>query len=108
MGSGMFDGGISACLSDLVRFGSLYLSDGVSLLGEQVLPAAWVADTVVLHFARVRRGVGRAAVSPAPSYGRGLRKWLGAVPSQRLKAWVKLAVSAYPRWREISSTDRSC
>ncbi|QPG71287.1 serine hydrolase domain-containing protein [Mycolicibacterium mucogenicum] len=47
MGSGMFDGGISACLSDLVRFGSLYLNDGVSLLGEQVLPAAWIADTVV-------------------------------------------------------------
>lgn len=46
MGSGMFDGGISACLTDLVRFGSLYLSDGVSLLGEQVLPASWVADTL--------------------------------------------------------------
>lgn len=47
MGSGMFDGGISACLTDLVRFGSLFLGDGVSLLGEQVLPAAWVADTLV-------------------------------------------------------------
>lgn len=46
MGSGMFDGGISACLTDLVRFGSLYLGDGVSLLGEQVLPAAWIADTL--------------------------------------------------------------
>lgn len=46
MGTGMFDGGISACLSDLVRFGSLYLNDGVSLRGEQVLPAAWVADTL--------------------------------------------------------------
>lgn len=46
MGTGMFDGGISACLSDLVRFGFLYLNDGVSLLGEQVLPAAWVADTL--------------------------------------------------------------
>ncbi|MEZ0054258.1 CubicO group peptidase (beta-lactamase class C family) [Mycobacterium sp. MAA66] len=45
MGTGMFDGGISACLSDLVRFGSLYLNDGASLLGEQVLPASWVADT---------------------------------------------------------------
>ncbi len=46
-GTGMFDGGISACLADLVRFGSLYLNDGVSLLGEQVIPAAWIADTVV-------------------------------------------------------------
>ncbi|MUL49377.1 serine hydrolase [Mycobacterium sp. CBMA293] len=46
MGSGMFDGGISASLADLVRFGSLYLNDGVSLLGEQVLPAAWIADTL--------------------------------------------------------------
>jgi len=47
MGSGMFDGGISASLSDLVRFGSLFLNDGVSLLGEQVLPAAWITDTLV-------------------------------------------------------------
>ncbi|RWA23549.1 hypothetical protein MBRU_01610 [Mycolicibacterium brumae DSM 44177] len=46
MGTGMFDGGISACLADLVRFGSLYLNNGVSLLGEQVLPLAWVADTL--------------------------------------------------------------
>lgn len=45
-GTGMFDGGINACLLDMVRFGSLYLRDGVSLTGEQVVPPAWVADTV--------------------------------------------------------------
>ena len=46
VGTGMFDGGINACLSDLARFGSLFLADGVSLTGVQVLPPAWVADTL--------------------------------------------------------------
>jgi CubicO group peptidase (beta-lactamase class C family) len=45
MGTGMFDGGINARLLDMVRFGSLYLREGVSLTGEQVVPAAWIADT---------------------------------------------------------------
>lgn len=45
-GTGMFDGGINACLRDLVRFGSLLLNDGVSLTGEQVMTPAWVADTL--------------------------------------------------------------
>ncbi|MGB3481754.1 MAG: serine hydrolase [Mycobacterium sp.] len=46
VGTGMFDGGINACLSDLARFGSLLLTGGVSLTGTQVLPPAWVADTL--------------------------------------------------------------
>ena len=45
VGTGMFDGGINACLRDLVRFGSLYLTGGVSLTGQQVVPPAWIADT---------------------------------------------------------------
>ena len=45
VGTGMFDGGINACLRDLVRFGSLFLNDGVSLTGEQVVPPSWIADT---------------------------------------------------------------
>ncbi|WP_307829541.1 serine hydrolase domain-containing protein [Antrihabitans stalagmiti] len=45
-GAGMFDGGINATLTDLIRFGSLYLRDGVSLTGEQVFSAGWLADTV--------------------------------------------------------------
>ncbi|ORB00801.1 hydrolase [Mycolicibacter minnesotensis] len=45
-GTGFFDGGISACLTDLIRFGSVFLSDGVSLTGRQVVPAAWIADTL--------------------------------------------------------------
>ncbi|MFV4197403.1 hypothetical protein ACNJQJ_21040, partial [Mycobacterium tuberculosis] len=32
-------------LTDMIRFGSLYLRDGVSLAGQQVVPAAWIADT---------------------------------------------------------------
>ncbi len=44
-GTGMFDGGINACLQDLARFGTLFLTGGVSLTGVQVLPPAWVADT---------------------------------------------------------------
>jgi CubicO group peptidase (beta-lactamase class C family) len=45
-GTGFFDGGINACLTDLIRFGSLFLRDGVSLTGRQVVPAAWIADTL--------------------------------------------------------------
>ncbi|WP_372458203.1 serine hydrolase domain-containing protein [Mycobacterium fragae] len=45
-GTGIFDGGISACLTDMIRFGSLFLRDGVSLTGRQVVPAAWIADTL--------------------------------------------------------------
>jgi CubicO group peptidase (beta-lactamase class C family) len=44
-GTGLFDGGINACLTDMIRFGSLFLHDGVSLTGQQVVPAAWMADT---------------------------------------------------------------
>jgi CubicO group peptidase (beta-lactamase class C family) len=45
-GTGMFDGGINACLRDLVRVGTLFLRDGVSLTGHQVVPASWIADTL--------------------------------------------------------------
>lgn len=45
-GTGFFDGGVNACLTDLIRFGSLFLHDGVSLTGRQVVPAAWIEDTL--------------------------------------------------------------
>ena len=45
VGTGMFDGGINACLRDLVRFGSIYLNEGYSLTGAAVVPPAWIADT---------------------------------------------------------------
>nr|WP_230987426.1 serine hydrolase [Mycolicibacter heraklionensis] len=46
VGTGFFDGGISACLTDLIRFGSLFLRGGASLTGRQVVPAGWIADTL--------------------------------------------------------------
>jgi CubicO group peptidase (beta-lactamase class C family) len=45
-GTGLFDGGINACLTDMIRFGSLFLRDGVSLTGQQVVPTPWIADTL--------------------------------------------------------------
>ncbi|MHA7649185.1 serine hydrolase domain-containing protein [Mycobacterium sp. ML4] len=45
-GTGLFDGGISACLTDMIRFGALFLHDGMSLTGEQVVSPAWVRDTL--------------------------------------------------------------
>ena len=45
-GTGFFDGGINACLTDMIRFRSLFLRDGVSLTGQQVVPPAWIADTL--------------------------------------------------------------
>jgi CubicO group peptidase (beta-lactamase class C family) len=46
VGTGFFDGGINACLTDMIRFGSLLLREGVSLTGQHVVPAAWIADTL--------------------------------------------------------------
>ena len=46
VGPDFYDGGISACLVDMIRFGSLFLRDGVSLTDQQVIPAAWIADTL--------------------------------------------------------------
>jgi CubicO group peptidase (beta-lactamase class C family) len=45
VGTGMFDGGISAALRDLVRFGAMILREGTSLTGAEVLPPSWIADT---------------------------------------------------------------
>jgi len=45
-GTGMFDGGVCATLRDLARFGAMVLADGTSLTGQQVVPAAWIQDTV--------------------------------------------------------------
>jgi CubicO group peptidase (beta-lactamase class C family) len=46
VGSGMFDGGVSASLRDLLRFGTLFLRDGAAMDGRQVLPSAWIAETL--------------------------------------------------------------
>ncbi len=45
VGAGMFDGGVSAALRDLARFGTLFLHEGYALDGVPVLPPWWVADT---------------------------------------------------------------
>lgn len=45
-GTGIFNGGINGCLTDMIRFGSLFLRDGVSLTSQQAVPAAWIADTL--------------------------------------------------------------
>ena len=58
-GSGMFDGGISATLGDLARFGLMIMSKGTSLTGEQVVPARWIDDSFAGGYdsrAGVRRG----------------------------------------------------
>lgn len=46
VGKGMFDGGVSASLRDLVRFGTLLLHDGYALDGTPVLPPWWIAETL--------------------------------------------------------------
>jgi hypothetical protein len=45
VGTGMFDGGISAAMRDLARFGQMLLDEGTSMTGEQVVPASWVHDS---------------------------------------------------------------
>ena len=41
----MANGGVCATLRDLARFGRLVLDDGVNHVGDQVIPASWLADT---------------------------------------------------------------
>ena len=41
----MFDGGMSATLGDLARFGLMILRNGTSLTGEQVVPSWWIDDS---------------------------------------------------------------
>lgn len=45
VGAGMFDGGVSAGMRDLARFGHLFVNEGRALDGHQVLPMWWVEDT---------------------------------------------------------------
>ena len=45
VGTAIHDGGISATLRDLARFGQMVLDGGV-VEGRQVVPAAWLADTL--------------------------------------------------------------
>jgi CubicO group peptidase (beta-lactamase class C family) len=46
-GSAMFDGGMSAALGDLARFGLMILRSGTSLTGGQVVPEWWINDSFV-------------------------------------------------------------
>ncbi len=45
VGAGMFDGGVSAAMRDLARFGNLFVSKGYALDGTAVLPEWWVEDS---------------------------------------------------------------
>jgi CubicO group peptidase (beta-lactamase class C family) len=44
-GTGLFDGGMSAALCDLARFGAMIARDGTSLNNRQVVPEAWIEDS---------------------------------------------------------------
>jgi CubicO group peptidase (beta-lactamase class C family) len=44
-GAGMFDGGISATLRDLARFGVMLQREGTGLTGQPVVPASWIRDS---------------------------------------------------------------
>jgi CubicO group peptidase (beta-lactamase class C family) len=44
-GAAMCDGGVSAALRDLARFGLMLQREGESLTGQQVVPASWIRDS---------------------------------------------------------------
>jgi CubicO group peptidase (beta-lactamase class C family) len=44
-GTGLFDGGMSAALCDLARFGVMIAQDGMSLNNHQVVPEAWIEES---------------------------------------------------------------
>lgn len=64
VGAGMFDGGVSAAMRDLARFGHLYVSGGFALDGAAVLPPAWIEDT----FNGGPDSRGAFAASPEPTF----------------------------------------
>lgn len=64
VGAGMFDGGVSAAMGDLARFGHLFVNGGRSLDGAQVLPEWWVEDT----FAGGPDSRGAFAAAPEPTF----------------------------------------
>jgi CubicO group peptidase (beta-lactamase class C family) len=45
-GTGLFDGGISATLGDLARFGVMIAHDGTSLSNHKVVPENWITDSL--------------------------------------------------------------
>lgn len=63
-GSGMFDGGVSAAMRDLARFGHLFVNQGRAVDGVQVLPEWWVDDT----FAGGPDSREAFAASPEPTF----------------------------------------
>jgi CubicO group peptidase (beta-lactamase class C family) len=44
-GTGLFDGGISAALCDLARFGTMIAQEGTSMTNQQIVPEAWIEDS---------------------------------------------------------------
>jgi CubicO group peptidase (beta-lactamase class C family) len=44
-GTGLFDGGMSAALCDLARFGLMIARDGTSMTNYQVVPESWIDDS---------------------------------------------------------------
>ena len=44
-GTGLVDGGMSAALCDLARFGVMIAQDGTSLSNHQIVPEAWITDS---------------------------------------------------------------
>jgi CubicO group peptidase (beta-lactamase class C family) len=47
VGVAVHDGGMSAALRDLARFGQMLADGGRSMTGQQVLPPGWVQDTLI-------------------------------------------------------------
>ena len=68
-GTPLSDGGFSVTLRDLARFGQLYLQGGC-VLGRQVLPSSWVADTRYAdeHCRRAFLASGEATLALCPPY----------------------------------------
>ena len=78
-GSGMFDGGMSATLGDLARFGLMILRGGTSITGDQVVPSCVDRgqlrrrpglDPRLRRFARGQPDAGRSLSQPVLDPGR--------------------------------------
>lgn len=67
-------GGLNLCLRDFARFGLLYLHNGRNLAGEEILPAAWVQESVRPQQDYLRPG--RYQEEGQPNLGYGYQWWV--------------------------------
>jgi len=73
-GEAVAAGGLNAVLRDYARFGLLYLNEGRTAAGEQIVPAEWVRASITPDAPHLQPG--RETVNGYPVMGYGYQWWI--------------------------------